>query len=142
MDGCSYKKRCRNNCAYAVIISIIIGILTGVLFSEGLIPIALNFIKVSLVMSAISMALLACSLYVANVSEGCNIFRKCTCDISICLLVPTIGTLLAATAAATAGFVSTSIASIITVGLTAFFFAWLIFSLVSFFSCLIKYTCR
>lgn len=142
MEKNCYDKGCKNSCIIEVIFSILVGVIVGYLFSVSLVPVALNFIKVALVASAMGIYVLGASIFAANALKHCNIFRKCLCRINICLLVSAIGTLIAGTFTATAGLVTTSIASILGVGFTVFFFVWLILSMISLFSCLIKSTCK
>ena len=143
MEECGYKKNCITGCNILVIlISIIIGVIVGVLFSMGLITSTLNFIIIALIASAVSIATLVGSLFSANTVKGYNVFTKCICLNGICVLISTIGTFLASTIAATIGLVITSIPSILFVGLSAFFFVWMIISVVSLISCVIREICK
>lgn len=141
MEEYNCQEKCKGYCVIEVIISIIIGIVVGVLFANGFIPITLNFIKIALVVSAIGMAILGGSLFAARVERGSNVFAKCICKINICLVVSSIGTLLAGTVASATGVATASIVSILAVALTAFFFIWTILSILSLFLCLIQKTC-
>lgn len=143
MENCECEKiDCKNTCVIEVIISIVLGVLFGILYSTGVVGSTLNFIKIALAMSGISMAILGGSLFTANLLKRCNIFEKCICRLNKCLVVSTIGTVLAATATATIGIVYTSVFSIIAAALTMFFFIWMIVSISSLFNCLIKGTCK
>ena len=141
MTCCKPEKKYKGGCLIEVIISIIVGVIFGILFSNGLIPVALNFIKIALILSAMGMVILGATLFAANFIKGRNEFRKCFCRINICLLISTIGTFLAGTAAATIGLTITSTISVLAVALTMFFFIWLVLSVISLFLCLIKETC-
>lgn len=141
-----YECKCSNGIfgynVVAVIISILIGIVVGILFSLALIPETLIFIIVALVFSVVSLAILLGSLGVANVTRERNAFSKCVCTTGKCILVGSIGTLLASTIALTIGIGTATIASIIFVGLTAFFFIWTIISVFYMVWCAIKRTCN
>lgn len=142
MGNCNIGKQCTAGCVLEVIISIIIGVVVGILFANGLIPVTLNFIKIALVVSAIAMAMLGGSLFAANIiQDEKNAFKKCICKVNICLLVSALGTLIAATIAATAGLTTSFIVSILAVAFTAFFFSWVILSIGSLILCLIRKTC-
>lgn len=143
MENCECEKiDCKNTCVIEVIISIVLGVLFGILYSTGVVGSTLNFIKIALAMSGISMVILGGSLFTANLLKRCNIFEKCICRLNKCLVVSTIGTVLAATATATIGIVYTSVFSIIAAALAMFFFIWMIVSISSLFNCLIKGTCK
>ena len=143
MEECiCMKNDCKTTCVLEVVLSILLGIIFGILFAIGVIPIVVNFIRIALVMSVLSMAILGGTLFASNLLKRCNVFEKCLCRINKCLLVSVFGTFLTATAAAIIGVTVISTLSIIVVALTMFFFIWMILSDISLFNCLIKGTCK
>ncbi len=129
-------------CVVEVIISIIIGIVVGVLFANSIITTLAGFIIISLIVSAIGLAILIGSLAVANLLGECNSYKKCICKIGTCLLFASLGGLIVGTIAVILNLAVVGIASILAVGFTAFFFVWVILSIFSLALCLIKETCR
>lgn len=142
MENCDCSKNNNGYCILEVIISIIIGIAVGIVFSLGLLTNALSFIIIALIAAGITILILGGSLFAANLLDKCNNFEKCICNVNICLLISTIGTLLAGTVSIAVGFVITSVVSILAVAITAFFFIWMILSLINLISCLMKRTCK
>ena len=138
--NCSYGGR--GICIIEVIISIIVGVVVGILFANGVITALTGFIGVALVISVIGIAILIGSLFASNLLDECNSFRKCICKVGTCLLVASLGGLIAGAIAVILDITAVAIASILAVGFTAFFFIWIILSIFSLILCLIKETCR
>lgn len=138
------KEKCDSIGCNSVVaaISIVAGVVVAILFAMGLVPVTLNFIKIALVMSVVAMAIMFGALFMANLIKENRKIRYCICSLIKCLLTGTIGTFLSATGAATAGLATTSIASIIFVGLTALFFVLMIIEIVSLILCLTDATCK
>ena len=124
-----------------IFLAIIAGVAVGILFAAELIPAIASFIIIALVASAVSLLILVGSLFTANIIKGSNCFYRCICKFARFVLVGSVGTLLAATTAITAGLVVTAIASIILVALSAFFFVLMIVAIICLISCIIQQTC-
>ena len=129
-------------CIIEVIISIIAGVLVGVLFSNSVITALTGFVAVALIVSAIGLAILLGSLAISSVSGACNEFKKCICKNGTCLLVASLGGLIAGTVAVILNIAVVSIATTLAIAFTTFFFVWVILSIFSLILCLIKETCR
>lgn len=143
MCGCECGNNGLNNCiVIGIILALILGVTTGIVYFLGLIPIPLNFITIALIISVASIGILLGTLITANIIEGSNSFRKCVYKFSRFVLAGSFGTFLATTLAVTVGVVDISIISTIFVAISAFFFVLLIVALICLLSCLIKYTNR
>ncbi len=140
---CKYKKEGITACEIiGIVISIIVAIAVGILFSAGLIPVALNLITISLIMSVVSLGILLFSLYTANIIRGYNGFYKCVCNFARFVLTGSIGTFLATTISLTIGLAEITIASTIFVAISSFFLVLMIVALICLLSCFINETCR
>ena len=150
MEGYNCSYGCKGTCIIEVIISswmeeVIwkkIGVIVGVLFANSVITAVTGFIVIALIIFAITLFILLASLFTANLLDECNPFRKCICKIGTCLLVSSLGGLIAGTIAVILNLTVVAIASILAVAFTAFFFIWAILSILSLVLCLIKETCR
>ncbi len=140
--NCKEKYNCTGCGILGVIFSIVVGVVFGVLFANSLIPAALNFIIIALIISGVSTLVTITTLLVGNILKGCYCVNKCIACGGKCFIAGTIGTLLAGTAALTAGITATSVASAIFVGLTALFFVLMIIAVVSLFICTIQENCN
>ncbi len=133
-----------NNCGcniFAVIVSIIIGLITGFVFSIGLIPGAILFIIIALVFSVFSVGTVLFSAFVANVGKYTNSFYKCVCSYGKCVLIGAIGTFISTTVTITIGILI-PILSAILVGISTVFFVFLVINVFSMIYCIIKNSCR
>lgn len=142
MLGCKIKGNGVSICALEVILSIIAGIVVGVLFSNGTLAITLNLVLIALAVSAIGIATLIGTIFTTNLAREPNNIKCCTCNLGLCLLIASIGTLVFSTVVVAVGIVTTSIVSILAIALTTFFFAWTIASIASILLCLISSTCN
>ncbi len=140
MENCNCpKENSIGRIILEVIISIIIGVIVGVLFSTGVITTLTNFVIIALVTSAISLLILISSLYIANIVDWCNI-KRCVGGISISLLVSSIGGIIAGVIGLTISIATATVASILVIAFTAFFFVWNLLSIISLVLCLAKET--
>lgn len=142
MRSCDCGKSGKDCCCIAAaLFSFIISVIVGILYAIGLIPVAIIFILIALIVSVLSIVVLGGTLFSANLMERCNGFRKCLCK-NKCLLISSIGTLILGTITTSVGIINISIISIVGVALTTFFFTWMVISLYSLLSCIIKETCK
>ena len=142
MEDYACKKTCKASCIIEVLISIILGVVTGIVFSRGLIASVFNFSVVALVATAIAIVIFVGMLFASKVLCKYNSFEKCICKIGPCLLTAIIGTIIFGTVTLSIEIVVTSVISILSVGFTAFFFIWMILSIISLIWCIIKDTCN
>ncbi len=135
--------KCYNgiNVILAVIISTIVGVAVGILFSFGLIPVTLNLIRIALIISVIAIGILLSTILSANFSRECKVIR-CICWAGKMLLIGAIGTLLSGTIVAVIGLTEVPVLSAVFVGLTAFFFIWTILYIIFLIKCLICKICE
>ena len=120
-----------------VIISIILAVVVGVLFSNGVITTLTSFVIIGLITSAISLLILISSLYFSNIVETCSI-KRCTNRVSTSLLVSSIGGIIAGAIALTISIATATVASILAISFVTFFFIWNLLSIISLILCLSK----
>lgn len=142
MEDYACKKTCKASCIVEVLISIILGVVTGIVFSRGLIASVFNFSVVALVATAIAIVIFVGMLFASKVLCKYNSFEKCICKIGACLLTAIIGTIIFGTVTLSIEIIVTSVISILSVGFTAFFFIWMILSIISLIWCIIKDICN
>ena len=135
--------KCYNgiNVILAVIISTIVGVAVGILFSFGLIPVTLNLIRIALIISVIAIGILLSTILSANWARECKVIRG-ICWAGKMLLIGAIGTLLSGTIVAVIGLTEVPVLSAVFVGLTAFFFIWTILYIIFLIKCLICKICE
>lgn len=142
MKGCQIRCNGVSTCALEVILSIIAGIVVGVLFANGTLTITLNLVLIALAVSAIGIATLVGTIFITNLPRETNNIKCCTCNLGLCLLIASVGTLIFSTIVVAVGIVTTSIVSILAIALTTFFFAWAIALIASTLLCLVSTTCN
>lgn len=137
--GCS-KSSCNLCGIVGVLIALAFGALVGVLFAFEFIPNIVTVAWIAFGLSAFALVFLAGSLIIAGVS-GRSALSKCLCENTTCLLVGIIGTLIASIAALAIELVTifASVAALVAIG--AFFFAYMIVGLISFFTCISDKLC-
>ena len=140
MENCDCKKGIACNAA-GVLVGLIIGTIFAVI-SILLAPLAIGFVIISLIFSAIAFLVLVASLFTANIVKCYTPIEKCICSNAKCLLIGSIGTFITSTVSLTFGIILIPIISAIVIGILAFFFTLTLIGLISFVKCLIKGTCR
>ncbi len=130
---------CKCGCGGAgIILGIIFGVITAILFSSGLTPLILNGIWVAFGIGAAALVYLMVLAVINSCSSSCCVvLERCLLKNIKCLLAGTFGTILTTLALVVISLEITSIIVTIIVGLAAFFLIFLIASLISFLKCLI-----
>ena len=142
MEEYTCRRLCKGTCIIEVLISIVIGIVAGVVFSNGLLAAVTTFAIVTLIGAAVISIIFTLLILGAKAFGKCNGFESCICKTGGCLLASIIGTLLAGIAILIIEISTGSIASILSVGFSAFFFVWMVLSIVSLIGCLIRDICN
>lgn len=125
----------------ALIIAIVAGVVVGVFFASAAIPVVEALIIAGLVIAGVFLLALIVITIITTVFP-CERDERCFCCNGTILLIGVLGTLLSAIAALISGLLTTSIASAILVGLTAFFFVIMIFKIFSWINCVILSKCH
>lgn len=110
----------RCNCSlWALIVSVIVGVVTAFLQITGTITVAPVFLWVVFGIAVVYLAVLVVTAALAGVPEGCG----CMCTILNALLAGLLGTIFFALVLLAVGIVATSIISALLVGLLLLFFS-------------------
>ena len=142
MEEYTCRRFCKGTCIIDVLISIVIGIIAGIAFTNGLLASVITFAIVALIGVAVISVIFTLLILGAKAFGKCNGFERCICKTGGCLLASIIGTLLAGIAILIIEISTGSIASILSVGFAAFFFVWMVLSIVSLIGCLIRDICN
>lgn len=127
--GCNFKCNCT---AYAVIASVIIGVLTTFLQITGVITATPVFLWVAFGIAVVYLAILVLAAARMDSREQC-----CSpCNSLAALLTGILGTILLAVILLAVGIIATSLVSAILVGVLLFFFALMITGTACFIRCL------
>ncbi|MCI8699864.1 MAG: hypothetical protein HFJ47_00800 [Clostridia bacterium] len=127
---------CTKNCAISIIISAIIGIVIGGLFSIGSIISITAGIIVALIFAAIALLSLVITV---SLVKGRN-EEKCLCNNGPCALIGAIGTIITGVVGLSITL-TTAFASILLVGFIGFFFALTVISILLLVMCLLMNKC-
>lgn len=123
---------CKYECAYlAVIVSILSGVVLGVLYSIGLIATGLIF-WVYLLIGA--LGILLTPIYGLNNNSGC--VESCFCRYKNLITVGGIGTIVFAAVGLIVQFIASTIAVSIIIGLATFFIVFLLSSALCLANCI------
>ena len=141
MEEYTCRRLCKVSCIVEILISIVIGIIAGVVFTNGLLVSVTNFAIIALISTAVSIISFTLLLLGAKAFGKCNGLERCVCKTGGCLLASIIGTLVASIVILIMEISTGSIVSILSVGFAAFFFVWMVLSIVSLIGCLIKNIC-
>lgn len=142
MEEYSCRKSCKGICIIEILISIVVGIVAGVVFTNELLGSITAFAIIALIATGVISIIFTLLILGAKAFGKCNGFERCICKTGGCLLASIIGTLLAGTVILIIEVSTASIVSILSVGFTAFFFVWMILSIVSLIGCLIRDICN
>ena len=142
MEEYTCRRFCKGTCIIEVLISIVIGIIAGIVFTNGLIATVTTFAIVALVGAAVISLIFTLLILGAKAFGKCNGFERCICKIGGCLLASIVGTLIVGIILLIIEISIGSIASILSVGFSAFFFVWMVLSTVSLIGCLIRDICN
>ena len=126
---------CTKNCAISIILSAIIGIVIGGLFSTGAILSITAGIIVALIFAAISLL----SLVIAVSLKG-HRDEKCLCNNGPCALIGIIGTVITGVIGLSI-ILTPAFTSILLVGFIGFFFALTVISTLLLVMCLLLNKC-
>ena len=142
MEEYTCRRFCIGTCIIEVLISIVIGIIAGIVFTNGLLVTVTTFAIVALVGTAVISLIFTLLILGAKAFGKCNGFERCICKIGGCLLASIVGTLIVGIILLIIEISTGSIASILSVGFSAFFFVWMVLSTVSLIGCLIRDICN
>lgn len=142
MEEYTCRRFCKGTCIIEVLISIVIGIIAGIVFTNGLLVTVTTFAIVALVGTAVISLIFTLLILGAKAFGKCNGFERCICKIGGCLLASIVGTLIVGIILLIIEISTGSIASILSVGFSAFFFVWMVLSTVSLIGCLIRDICN
>ena len=142
MEEYTCRRFCKGTCIIEVLVSIVIGIIAGIVFTNGLIATVTTFAIVALVGAAVISLIFTLLILGAKAFGKCNGFERCICKIGGCLLASIVGTLIVGIILLIIEIYTGSIASILSVGFSAFFFVWMVLSTVSLIGCLIRDICN
>ncbi len=138
--GCE-KMNCFSCNIGSIIISILFGVIIGILFALGFLPFIVIAVFVALGLSIIALVFLFVAILPRSMTETSN---ACNCILRRnigCFLAGIFGTLLSTIAVLSVGVISISIPAIILVAIAAIFFALLINNLIYLFEFLISKSC-
>ncbi len=127
---------CTKNCAISIILSVIIGIVIGGLFSTGTIISITTGIIVALIFAAIALLSLVITV---SLVKGRN-EEKCLCNNGPCALIGAIGTIVTGIVGLSITL-TTAFASILLVGFIGFFFTLTLISILLLVMCLLMNKC-
>lgn len=143
MEKCDCEENCGIGCNFfGVLTSIIVAVVFGIFFSMGLIVSIINYIRISLILSVIALAMLFSVLLTGILIRDYNPLTKCICKIGKCLFFGAIGTLIVSTIAAIIDLTTVSLITILTVALSVFFFVFMIIGIISLVNCLLNKGCK
>lgn len=142
MEEYTCRRTCRGTCIAEVLISIAVGIIAGIVFTNGLLASVTNFAIIALIATGVVSIIFTLLILGAKAFGKCNGFERCICKLGSCVLASIIGTLLVGTALLIIQISVEAIVSILGVGFLAFFFVWMVLSIVSLVGCLIRDICR
>ena len=142
MEEYTCRRFCKGTCIIEVLISIVIGIIAGIVFTNGVLVTVTTFAIIALVGTAVISLLFTLLILGTKVLGKCNGFENCICKAGGCLLASIIGTLIAGIAILIIEISTGSIVSILSVGFAAFFFVWMLLSIVSLIGCLMRDICN
>lgn len=142
MEEYTCRRFCKGTCIIEVLISIVIGIIAGIVFTNGVLATVTTFAIIALVGTAVISLIFTLLILGTKVFGKCNGFEKCICKTGGCLLASIIGTLIAGIAILIIEISTGSIVSILSVGFAAFFFVWMVLSIVSLIGCLMRDICN
>ena len=142
MEEYTCRRFCKGTCIIEVLISIVIGIIAGIVFTNGLLVTVTTFAIVALVGTAVISLIFTLLILGAKAFGKCNGFERCICKIGGCLLASIVGTLIVGIILLIIEISTGSIASILSVGFSAFFFVWMVLSTVSLIGCLLRDICN
>lgn len=138
--SCCQQRCCAGTfCCIAIIISIVLGTIVGVLFAFGLLPLIATAAWIAFGISILALIFLIVGIYTAAVTTP-NALSKCLCRNIACLLAGIIGTLVTTIAALTILLIPVPLV-IALVALAAAFFALLLINLIVFVICFICKLC-
>lgn len=124
-------------CLLAVVISIFIGTIIGVLFYFGFIPSFFVGTWIAFGIAVLSLIGITTITVVENKSG-----ERCICQYGGCLLAGIIGTIVTAIIALAVGLTVGTIFSAIITAIVGLFFSLLIIAIILFVRCLIEANCR
>lgn len=123
---------CRSNCVgIAFAVSILIGVITGLLRFMAVITLAPAFLWVALGTAIVYLAV----TFIASASAYCKSVKACICGALPALLTGIVGTIITASILLAVEFVATSILGAVITGLAVLFFTLIIASTVCVTKC-------
>lgn len=133
------NNRCRPSCGcgcIALFISAILGAVAGVLVYFNLLPAITTAVWIAFGLGVLGLIILVSALFLASTNPS-HALTRCLCKRGICLLVGSIGTIVAALCALSIVLAPLSIATAILVSIAAFFLFLMIIALISFLVCIL-----
>jgi len=129
---------CRTNCGCPIIIaiSIILGIVVGILFFNGIVALGTIALGVVLAFGALAMVVVA---LIAGL--GRNEANRCACRYGTCIVIGSVLSILLAIVALMVTILAGSIAAAILVGAIGAAFIVTLISMVLFLLCLVRSNC-
>ncbi len=131
MTSCNCNNRV--NCTFlAIAVSVIIGIVAGILTFTGVIAIGTTFLWVTFGVALLYLA----ALLVSVINNNTSGVRRCVCENSGVITLSILGTLLASVILLGVAFAATSVLGAIVAGALLAFFALLVGSAVCLIRCI------
>lgn len=138
--NCNCKCCTPNACCIAILLSIVVGVVVGLLFAFTSIPFIVTAVWIALGLSGLALIIVVVALFLSALSPD-NAIASCLCKHMICLLVGIIGTLILAIILLAAPISPAVLTNIILVAIGAVFLSILIISLTSFLWCISRKVC-
>lgn len=138
--------RCKNNCRFSacncagIVLSIIFGVIIGVLFAFELIPGIATGIWIAFGFAGLAAVLWIAGVYAAAASAS-EPLATCLCGNSRCLAVGIIGTFVTTIIALTLDLVAPSLLGAALIALGAFFFSFTGVGLLALIACIVCEMC-
>lgn len=133
---------CGGGCGVlGTILGIIFGVIIAIFFSLGYTPLILTGIWVAFALGAAVLIYVMISGLINSSNEIMSMTGSCFCKYAKCLLIGSIGTVLAALVAVSIVLDIAVTAIVVLIGIGAFFFVFMLSALISYIRCLIKKSC-
>ena len=133
---------CRGGCGISgTILGIIFGVIIAIFFSLGFTPLILTGIWVAFALGAAVLVYVIIAGLINSSNEILSVTDNCFCKYARCLLIGSIGTVLAALAAVSIVLDIAVTAIVVLIGIGVFFFVFMISALVLYIRCLIRKSC-
>lgn len=131
----------QNKCMIPIIVAIIVGLLSGVLFYTELITSAIILTPIIFAVSFAGVSLIL--LFIAAVFAMKKEVKQCICDNGNCIILGGVGTLVTGIIglAYIDSLVAASVLPAVLIGALGFFFVLVFLSLISLIICVVKSNC-